>query len=71
MYKILWDFEIQTDHLFPTGRLNLELNNKEKKDLPSRGFCHSSEPQMENKRKQSINKYLDLAKELKKRVTWK
>ena len=30
-HKLLWDFELQTDHLIPTRRLNLEIVNKKKK----------------------------------------
>ena len=28
--KILWDFEIQTDHLIPTRRRNLLIGNKKR-----------------------------------------
>ena len=34
-HKILWDFDIQTDHLILTRRLNLEIINKK------RGLCRS------------------------------
>ena len=33
MLKILWDFEIQTDHLIPARRPDLGLINKKKKEL--------------------------------------
>ena len=31
MHKVLWDFEIQTDHLIPARRLELVIVNKRKK----------------------------------------
>ena len=37
MYKILWDFEIQTDHSISASRLNLVVCNKKKRT------CHHSE----------------------------
>ena len=30
-FKILWDFEIQTDHLIPTRKSDLVIINKKKK----------------------------------------
>ena len=61
-HKILWDFEIQTDHLIPTRKPDLvQINKKKKKekerkkerkkDTPSTGFCHFGWPQSGNKRK--------------------
>ena len=32
MQKILWDFEIQTDHLVPAGRPELEIVNMKKRN---------------------------------------
>ena len=37
-HKILWDFEIQTDHLIPARKADLELIKKKKGILPSSGF---------------------------------
>ena len=65
-HKILWDFEIQTDHLISTRRPDLVLINKERENLPSSGFCHSSGPQIENKKSKKMNKYLDYARKQKK-----
>ena len=62
--KILWNFEIQMDHLIPATWPDLVLIHKTKKDnLSSSGFycsCWS-----ENKRK-TIKKYLELGWELKR-----
>ena len=52
MHKILWDFEIQTDHLISTKRLDLVVVNKKKKEnLPNSGVCHPRGSQSENQRK--------------------
>ena len=39
MHKILWDFEIQTDHLISARRPDLVIvnNNKKKEKLPNSG----------------------------------
>ena len=47
--KILWDFEIERDHLIPARRPNLELIDKKKKNLPSSGLCCLNGLQSENK----------------------
>ena len=48
--KIIWDFEIQTGHLFPAKTPAFVIIN-EKENLPYRGLCHHGEPQSENQRK--------------------
>ena len=63
MHKILWDFEIQTDHPISTKRQNTVLINK-KRTWQQVLFCFFSEPQMKII---LIDKYLDLVK-LKKRL---
>ena len=56
-HKLLWDFNIQTDHLIPARRPNLIIiNNKKKKRI-----CKINLKECEKK-----DKYLDLARELKK-----
>ena len=51
MNTILWDFDIQTDHLIPARRPDLvlidEKKKKKKKNLPSSGFCCFSGSQSE------------------------
>ena len=50
-HKILWDFEIQTDHLISARQPDLEIVNKKEK-LPNRGLSCPSRSQSDNKRKQ-------------------
>ena len=39
-HKLLWDFNIQTDHLIPIGRPDLIIINKKKKEnLQNSRFC--------------------------------
>ena len=59
-------FEIQTDHLISARQLDLLIVNKKKKkeNLPNSGFCLSGWPQVKTGEKS--DKYLDLARELKK-----
>ena len=66
--KILWDFEIQTDHLIPVKRPDLVIINKRKKleNLLDSELCRHGRSQSENKRKRKKRQYLDLARELKK-----
>ena len=53
MDKILWDFEIQMDHLIPVRTPNLVLINKkrerERENLLFSEFCCSRGPKSENK----------------------
>ena len=57
-HKILWDFEILTDYLILARRLDLLLK--------SSGFCHSSWPLGENKRKQKDRQILGPCQRTKK-----
>ena len=57
MHKILWDFEIQTDHLISARRSDqviVKKKKKKKKKLPNRELNHSDWPQdkTEGKRKE-------------------
>ena len=75
MHKILWDFEIQTDHLIPAWRLDLVVVNththkkkKEKKkvNLPVSGLCRPGGPLSENQRKRKERGVLTPCKRTKK-----
>ena len=68
IHNILLDSEIKTDHLSSTGRSMLMLIKKEKKNLLSNRFCRSGRSQRKIKENEKIDKYLDLARELKKVV---
>ena len=63
-HEILNDFEIQTDHLISTKRLDLVIVNRKKENLLISGLCRLKE----NKKR---DKYIDFACELKKYGTWK
>ena len=55
--KILWDFEIQTDHLIPTKRPDLVII-KNKRTCRRVDFCCFSGLQNENKRKRKDRQVL-------------
>ena len=38
-HKLLWDFDIQTDHLISARRPDLLIINKKKENLPNCGLC--------------------------------
>ena len=50
-YKILWDFEIQTDHLIPVRRSNLVLINKDNKSCHLVFYTVPTDERIKNKRK--------------------
>ena len=53
-HKILWDFEIQMDHLISIRWPDQVIINKKKENLPNRRLCYSGWPQgkTEGKRKE-------------------
>ena len=64
-WHILWEFEIQTDHLIPTRRPDLVIISKtKKKNQLNSELCRPGGPQSENQGKR--NKYLDFVRELRK-----
>ena len=70
-HKILWDFKIETDHLILARRPDLVIVKKKKKrkkkeNRSNSGLCRSRGPQGKTEVKQKRNKYLDLARKLKK-----
>ena len=67
-HKILWDFEIQTDHLIPARRLDLVIKKKKKEISPYSGFCCPSESQSINKRKRNDRQILGPRQRPKKAV---
>ena len=48
-HKILWEFEIQTDHLIPARRRDLMLINKKKKTCHQVDFAVPSDHRMKMK----------------------
>ena len=67
MRLILWDFEIQTDHLIPARRpYRVKINKKTPENLPSCGFCRPGGPQSENQKKRKEGEVLEPRKRTRK-----
>ena len=66
LHKLLWDFDIQTDHLISARRPDLIIiNKKEKREFPKL-WTLLSRLTIKLKECKKKDKYLDLARELKK-----
>ncbi len=67
-HKLLWDFNIQTDHLISARRPDLIIiNNDEKEEnLQNCGLYYPGWPQNKTEKSEKKDKYLDLAREMKK-----
>ena len=65
-HKLLWDFNIQTDHLIPARRPDLIIINKRKRICKIVDFAVPVEHRINLKENEKKDKYLDLARELKK-----
>ena len=63
MHKILWDFEIQTDHPIPTKRPNPVLINKKKTFQVE--FAVPARRRVSIKESGKLDEYSDLARERK------
>ena len=71
MHKLLWDFDILTDHLIPASRPDLIIVNKKKERICKIvDFFVSADQRIKLKECEKKDKYLDLASELKKNGTW-
>ena len=68
-HKLLSDFDIHTDHLISARRLNLIINNKKKRTCKIVDFAVPADHRIKLKECEKKDKYLDLARELKK--LWK
>ena len=66
-HKLLWDFDIRTDPIISARRPDLIIINKNKKILD---FAVSSDHKIKLKECEKRDKYLDLARELKKTVEY-
>ena len=64
--QILWDFKIKTDHLILDWRPVEVLINKKKKTCHLQDFIVPADHTVKMKKNEKIDKYLDLAIELKK-----
>ena len=67
-HKLLWDFDIQTDHLISARRPGLIIINKKKKKRICKivDFAVPADHRIKLKECEKKYKYLDLARELKK-----
>ena len=66
-HKLLWDFSIQTDHLIPARRPDhIIINNKKKRICRIVDFAVSADHRIKLKECEKKDRYLDLARELKK-----
>ena len=68
-HKLLWDFNIQTDHLIPARRPDLIIikkKKKKKKICKIVDFAVPADHRINLKECEKKNKYLDLARKLKK-----
>ena len=68
MHKLLWDFDIHTDHLISARRPYLKITNKKKRTCKIVDFDVAADHRIELKRCEKKDKYLDLARELKKKL---
>ena len=64
-HKLLWDFEIQTDHLISARRPDLVIINKKKRTCQTEDFAFSADHRVKLKENEKRDKYQDLARELK------
>ena len=67
-HKLLWDFNIQTDHLIPARRPDLIIFNKKERICKIVYFAVPVDRRINLKESEKKDKYLDLGRELKKTV---
>ena len=65
-HKLLWDFGIHTDHLTSARRPDLMIINKEMRPCKIVDFAVTADHRIKLKECEKKNKYLDLARKLKK-----
>ena len=67
-HKLLWDFDIQTNHLISARRPDLIISNKKKKNRISKivDFAVPEDHRIKLKECEKRDKYLDLVRESKK-----
>ena len=65
-HKLLWDFDIHTDHLILARRLDFIIINKKMIICKIANFAVTADPRIKLKEYEKKDKYLDLARELKK-----
>ena len=65
-HKLLWDFNIQTDHLIPARRPDHIIINKKMRICKIVDFAVPADHRINLKESEKKDKYLDLAREIKK-----
>ena len=66
-HKLIWDFDIHTDHLISARRPDLIIINKKKKRICKIvDFAVPADHRIKLKECEKKDRYLDLARELKK-----
>ena len=65
MHKLLWDFDIHTDHLISAKRPHLIIINKKKRISKFVEFAVPADHRINLKESEKKDKYLDIARELK------
>ena len=65
-HKLLWDFNIHTYHLIPARRPYLIIINKKKRICKTVDFAIQADHRIDPKEYEKTDKFLDLARELKK-----
>ena len=71
-YKLVWDFDIQTDYLISAQRPDLIIINKKKEKICKIvDFAFPAHHRIKLKECEKRDKYLDLVRELKKTMEHK
>ena len=65
-HKLLWDFNVQTDQLIPVRRPDLIIIKEKKRICKIVDFAVPTDNRINLKEREKKDKYLDLARELKK-----
>ena len=69
-HKILWDFEIQTNHSFQLRRPDVVLTNKRERTRQLVYFSHFSRLQIENRRKRKLDEWMEIPGDKKIAEYW-
>ncbi len=64
-HKLLWDFEIQTDHLISARRPNFIIINKKERTCRIVNFAVPADHRVKLKESEKMDKYMDHVRELK------
>ena len=70
-HKLLWDFDIQTDHLISARRPDLIVINKKNRTCNTVDFAVPADHRIKLRESEKKDKYFDLAMKLKKKGTWR